>query len=109
MMSLTASGRGLSPQVRGSLVVRADEVIVEGSIPAGAGEPVVDCAIVYAPRVYPRRCGGARNAVHVTETAEGLSPQVRGSPNEKGRAEARPGSIPAGAGEPVFGRLNLGW
>ena len=118
--AVNASGRGLSPPVRGSLGVRMNRVHRQRSIPARAGEPALhrlraERTGVY-PRpcggalttlardgdggVYPRPCGGARlMAVHNT-TASGLSPPVRGSPFLHHGSRGHRGSIPARAGEP---------
>ena len=70
---------GLSPRVRGNLLLPVEGGSAYGSIPAGAGEP----------------CQGAFNQLH-----QGLSPRVRGN---HGYAHFRypfVRSIPAGAGEP---------
>ena len=53
-----ATGRGLSPRVRGNLVVRRDDANGEGSIPARAGEPCRGRCRCRSARVYPRACGG---------------------------------------------------
>ena len=76
---VTSSGSGLSPRVRGS---HAGANVVDAavwSIPACAGEPVVLFAAVSSAGVYPRVCGGAMPKVEPVDTAEGLSPRVRGS------------------------------
>ena len=52
--------QGLSPRVRGSLGRQSSAVFLEGSIPAGAGEPRFDGDRFNGDRVYPRGCGGAR-------------------------------------------------
>ena len=55
--------------------------------------------------VYPRGCGGTSPLPGAGYCIGGLSPRVRGNPDERlGQIERR-GSIPAGAGEPS--RLNL--
>src|SRR5690606_2693991 len=91
---------GLSPQVRGNL----DRVEVDdgdgGSIPAGAGEPRKVPVTIVIIRVYPRRCGGTLHKFAPLRSAPGLSPQVRGNRAADGYPMGRPGSIPAGAGEP---------
>ncbi len=72
-----------------------------GSIPAGAGEPMMHGPRQPLPRVDPRGCGGATIRSHASLRARGRSPRVRGSLADP---EARAGavrSIPAGAGEPA--------
>ena len=49
---------GLSPRVRGNRVCPAHASILRGSIPACAGEPVLQIAPVQTIWVYPRVCGG---------------------------------------------------
>ena len=92
--------QGLSPRVRGNLLVWVAGSLVWGSIPACAGEPRARSECNLRSRVYPRVCGGTANAMRDAIDFRGLSPRVRGN-----RAERRgPGppswSIPACAGEP---------
>ena len=94
---------GLSPQVRGSPFSGAGASCSGGSIPAGAGEPRSSRWSRSGRRVYPRRCGGARIIFEPDGAAPGLSPQVRGSLALWWSMGLGPGSIPAGAGEPVCG------
>ena len=49
---------GLSPRVRGNLVVLLGEMAEKGSIPACAGEPGGPSVNSSPPTVYPRVCGG---------------------------------------------------
>ena len=92
--------KGLSPRVRGNLCQCARRPSCARSIPACAGEPREDGQDAQGGKVYPRVCGGTqmRHIVDVSET--GLSPRVRGNPSCPCRAETRPRSIPACAGEP---------
>ena len=92
--------QGLSPRVRGSLSTRQEVRSHVGSIPACAGEPARSFARTGGGRVYPRVCGGAREAQRVPERYLGLSPRVRGSPKLSQRGVDLRGSIPACAGEP---------
>ena len=71
---------GLSPRVRGSLEDDLEPVFLEGSIPAGAGEPIQWVEAKHKTWVYPRGCGGARYGHARLFIIEGLSPRVRGSP-----------------------------
>ena len=98
--SETVGNMGLSPQVRGSPVQDYSAACREGSIPAGAGEPDRPGGRPANDRVYPRRCGGAVYARDRRIGAQGLSPQVRGSPRPRRAEDTRARSIPAGAGEP---------
>ena len=50
--------KGLSPQVRGNLHRRKDQLPGGGPIPAGAGEPRPKAAASESTWAYPRRCGG---------------------------------------------------
>ena len=93
--------RGLSPRVRGSRFLRRLEAAIEGSIPAGAGEPELPRFLPVAVGVYPRGCGGATTTVTMPDGRKGLSPRVRGSLGASAAGFGRIGSIPAGAGEPV--------
>ena len=92
---------GLSPQVRGSPRTRIRRCQTRRSIPAGAGEPPPAPPSASPARVYPRRCGGAVFSVAGGASETGLSPQVRGSRAACLAGGVAPGSIPAGAGEPL--------
>ena len=95
---------GLSPRVRGNLPGphRAGERL--GSIPACAGEPAPGRLPSRHPGVYPRVCGGTGAVVGTIRNGQGLSPRVRGNPRRAAAPGARPGSIPACAGEPDMAR-----
>ena len=71
--------RGLSPRVRGNLLVDLHDVYLDGSIPACAGEPRMDIPRGGAARVYPRVCGGTLPAGAGSPCEQGLSPRVRGN------------------------------
>ena len=91
---------GLSPRVRGNRDNMVYLIIVQGSIPACAGEPSPARTMAASSTVYPRVCGGTTSPTPSTVLAIGLSPRVRGTHS---RIENRtfPGrSIPACAGEP---------
>ena len=91
---------GLSPRVRGNRRKRKNAGMVEGSIPACAGEPTCRLPIGDTYQVYPRVCGGTLGGNLDTEETPGLSPRVRGNPWRRAEHEQRRGSIPACAGEP---------
>ena len=78
--SAMASGRGLSPRVRGNLDGAEDDPGLLGSIPACAGEPDPLLPVAVGRTVYPRVCGGTRNTRQHYSTGWGLSPRVRGNP-----------------------------
>ena len=96
----TISEQGLSPRVRGNLLVqrRADRRI--GSIPACAGEPSPDRCSPLPRKVYPRVCGGTGTGVLDSAGGNGLSPRVRGNLGYRLTAPGPARSIPACAGEP---------
>ena len=91
---------GLSPRVRGNPARHPSPSCSCRSIPACAGEPRAAVWSMNSGKVYPRVCGGTfPNRVN-PDPGEGLSPRVRGNPEDV-RDEARiRGSIPACAGEP---------
>ena len=94
------SDRGLSPRVRGNLIVDRISRRNTRSIPACAGEPLRIRSEEMAAWVYPRVCGGTSSPAAAQSMERGLSPRVRGNP---AGASSRPGrgrSIPACAGEP---------
>ena len=99
--------RGLSPRVRGNLVRPACYSIVNGSIPACAGEPPGDVRRAALVRVYPRVCGGTLNAHVPSALCRGLSPRVRGNLALPGPPALRHRSIPACAGAPPSFRFVL--
>ena len=70
---------GLSPRVRGNLVVEGVAGLADGSIPASAGEPRSARSRSRRARVYPRECGGTRLLATSPCAAAGLSPRVRGN------------------------------
>ena len=94
------SALGPSPLVRGSPLQRPSPIAREGSIPAGAGQPPKPAISVLPCRVHPRWCGAAAESLFVPSRYKGPSPLVRGSPTRVPGSTTRPGSIPAGAGQP---------
>ena len=100
LMGHLSSASGLSPRVRGSPFLGRRPAPGHGSIPAGAGEPGSSSGNMTGKWVYPRGCGGAVYAEVSGGFDVGLSPRVRGSRQVVIAHSARPGSIPAGAGEP---------
>ena len=91
---------GLSPRVRGNLEPIAIATNATGSIPACAGEPVIDPLRQLLRTVYPRVCGGTRRFLVPDIAVQGLSPRVRGNHVKLALTVGTLGSIPACAGEP---------
>ena len=73
------------------------------SIPAHAGEPVIYRYPLDMIQVYPRTCGGTVIAVTGASDGLGLSPHMRGNPDQFDHIPSEWGSIPAHAGEPASG------
>ena len=92
---------GLSPRVRGNLMTGRQYEPDDRSIPACAGEPRQRPVHRPASEVYPRVCGGTGEDGVDGAASMGLSPRVRGNRYADTRRPARPGSIPACAGEPT--------
>ena len=100
-MNSRAISKGRSPRVRGSHGSSAlQSVLINGSIPACAGEPTGIPPWIELKKVDPRVCGGAVALIARAFADYGRSPRVRGSPRHAMRVLALSGSIPACAGEP---------
>ena len=95
-----AAIRGLSPRMRGKPLAEADDAVVDGSIPAYAGEPDRPMAAPSGHKVYPRVCGGTSAKNDPWASGVGLSPRMRGNPAEDNAGGSSSRSIPAYAGEP---------
>ena len=96
---------GLSPRVRGNLVLFPSLAGGEQSIPACAGQPRSRAFGGFFRWVYPRVCGATCRLPQDILMVMGLSPRVRGNPPTNSEASTRPGSIPACAGQPTGGRI----
>ena len=96
--------RGLSPRVRGNRPWPGSMFSTKRSIPACAGEPASLSAHRGRDMVYPRVCGGTALLAGGARSTVGLSPRVRGNPEDGNQLFHRSRSIPACAGEP-HGRL----
>ena len=92
---------GLSPRVRGNQPVRIAIRVMDGSIPARAGEPRGQRRVAVLDMVYPRACGGTRRTHGRGQQQVGLSPRVRGNRRQAFAGDPSGGSIPARAGEPL--------
>ncbi len=93
--------RGLSPRVRGNPKGGCMYESFMRSIPACAGEPNTWLAFLGLAAVYPRVCGGTREALSSNGADKGLSPRVRGNLKKTVVHGKLVGSIPACAGEPL--------
>ena len=111
---------GLSPRVRGNHSLHgcnppnhrsipacagnrqdpAARILEFRSIPACAGEPTSCSPVSEWIPVYPRVCGGTSVSVQAASLAVGLSPRVRGNPENPLDPGSLQRSIPACAGEP---------
>ena len=100
-----AKDLGLSPRVRGNHVHSYRTSAMKRSIPACAGEPWVLIPTPCTTRVYPRVCGGTLGIDTYPMYYKGLSPRVRGNPDEGRAIIGYSRSIPACAGEPARGWL----
>ena len=74
-----ASRTGLSPRVRGNRLPPLVQQLVNGSIPASAGEPTSNGGVLVIGTVYPRECGGTIAIGKLACSVSGLSPRVRGN------------------------------
>ena len=92
---------GLSPRLRGNLLLLPRYGLATGSIPALAGEPVAVDATSPLAEVYPRACGGTRTRYRSAAVQQGLSPRLRGNHLSADSTATGPRSIPALAGEPI--------
>ena len=121
------TGYGLSPRVRGNPPFTHHPRPSAGSIPACAGEPYAPAGRPRRLGVYPRVCGGTGQVEWSSGVGMGLSPRVRGNPQQPGadagvnglsprvrgnlQSRSRRGniirSIPACAGEPLWSRSGL--
>ena len=73
---------GLSPRVRGNPCRTSHLSNPGGSIPARAGEPAMRIPIQRSVTVYPRACGGTPKQYYSRTSTTGLSPRVRGNPQQ---------------------------
>ena len=90
---------GLSPRVRGKRRQLHQLTAAPWSIPACAGETLAVVNNTFLITVYPRVCGGNKNAHLLAAVLGGLSPRVRGKRKPPGTTYPRRWSIPACAGE----------
>ena len=101
MNAIPPQETGLSPRVRGNLLDDGVRGVIEGTIPACAGEPDPQRGRHVSRGDYPRVCGGTRNRRNSDDSILGLSPRVRGNLSRRRGAGMLRGTIPACAGEPA--------
>ncbi len=92
--------QGLSPLARGNRFHRRRQPLGLGTIPARAGEPLVELGPSAFDRDYPRSRGGTVTVTVLPGPCGGLSPLARGNRLGVRGILAPVGTIPARAGEP---------
>ena len=92
---------GLSPHGRGKLLVISLVPLLQGSIPARAGETHHRRRFYSPPAVYPRTGGGNGQNTTCPSSINGLSPHGRGKLGQPRAVAVTSRSIPARAGETV--------
>ena len=92
--------RGLSPRMRGNLLMAIPHILRQRSIPAHAGQPTTSKPEKVQGWVYPRACGATLRGAARLGTWRGLSPRMRGNLYYEGRGFVLTRSIPAHAGQP---------
>ena len=97
--------KGLSPRARGNPTIQGKLVVLNGSIPACAGEPSRENAGGIHTWVYPRVRGGTQAQWAMGNPRKGLSPRARGNPQYASFPYQIQRSIPACAGEPRQRRI----
>ena len=90
---------GPSPRLRGKPAQWVAIVGAGRSIPAPAGETLPTLCRVESATVHPRACGGDGAPLCAVTLDAGPSPRLRGKLGRRWSRSAKPGSIPAPAGE----------
>ena len=91
---------GLSPHARGNHSRRRGDRPPRRSIPARAGQPLLDWDLVTTLSVYPRTRGATLVGLGLSDDLIGLSPHARGNHCFYPFPFRHYGSIPARAGQP---------
>jgi len=107
-MGHDGTGRGLSPRMRGHRHLGAREAAFQRSIPADAGPPFSPTQHLSSLEVYPRGCGATTATPSRRWPMRGLSPRMRGHPEQATEQLRKQRSIPADAGPPQS-FLGLAW
>ena len=97
---VTTRNGGLSPHVRGNLPASRDYRTFRRSIPACTGKPSTGRPAAPSSGVYPRMYGETRRAGRSGPGWRGLSPHVRGNPEQLQHLRIGQRSIPACTGKP---------
>ncbi len=92
--------QGLSPRGRGNLVRTLSGSTRARSIPAWAGQPMVQSHMQQCAKVYPRVGGATYTAATRARNPAGLSPRGRGNLILSHGVSENVRSIPAWAGQP---------
>ena len=99
---------GPSPLARGNLQVREDVAVVDGSIPARAGQPQSAASCACRSRVHPRSRGATEGVLKPTDRFTGPSPLARGTPPRLASAPAARGPSPLARGNPAAAAVSTG-
>ncbi len=91
---------GLSPLARGNQLHQLCQRVVDGSIPARAGQPAAAAPGDKGGGVYPRSRGATQPRAPSRHASGGLSPLARGNLHRELSDKQWCGSIPARAGQP---------
>ena len=103
------ASHGLSPRGRGNRRHHRCHPPGQRSIPAWAGQPMPTAPCWYLRRVYPRVGGATRGNLLNGVVMTGLSPRGRGNHADHHLVLGPFRSIPAWAGQPLFGEYWQGW
>ena len=93
--------RGSSPRLRGTLADLPHAVTDRGIIPALAGNTETAGPFSNTFGDHPRACGEHVDIVSQGDSNMGSSPRLRGTPARRPTMRARPGIIPALAGNTI--------
>ena len=95
------------PASAGEPLLQSGHKAVMRSIPASAGEPRQGKSCQGRAEVYPRECGGTGATTWIGMDDGGLSPRVRGNRRRACPLDAHGRSIPASAGEPMWASFSV--
>ena len=103
------SKSGLSPRVRGNLLLLSGYCLLVRSIPACTGKPACRRDNDRRDRVYPRVYGETFAVTERSSSSIGLSPRVRGNRRWSVCRGPRHRSIPACTGKPRLAAARRPW
>ena len=98
-ISTSAGGQGSSPRVRGRRHALRQIHVIQGLIPASAGQTASGCVGEAWCGAHPRECGADSNCSRDGRTRSGSSPRVRGRQGRDVLNLFDEGLIPASAGQ----------